>query len=133
MATPDKNGVARANEKAARSKRLYWGFGTAVVALVLFTFYVSGYVSSQQTYYNERAFRLLSSMADKFSLHVKNADNILRASASFENADLANQYIHNVLHAKMPDHDFVITRWHKPNTKAIPTREGTMTLFVPEG
>ena len=112
MAIPDKNGAARAKEKTVRSKRLYWGFGTAVVAAVLFTFYVSGYVSSQQTYYNERAFRLLSSMADKFALHVKNADNILRASASFENAGLANQYIHKILHTKMADRDFVVTRWH---------------------
>jgi len=44
MATSEKNGAARAREKTARSKRLYWGFGTAVVAAVLFTFYVSGYV-----------------------------------------------------------------------------------------
>src|ERR1051326_2995475 len=133
MAAIEKNGAARAKEKEARSKRLYWGFGTAIVAAVLFTFYVSGYVSSQQTYFNERAFRLLSSMADKFALNVKNPKNIRRASAIFENAELANKYIHKVLHTKMPDHDFVVTRWHKPNTKAIPTREGTMTLFVPEG
>ena len=132
MATSEKNGVAWAKEKTAGSKRLYWGFGTAVVAAVLFTFYVSGYVSSQQTYYNERAFRLLSSMADKFALHVKNADNVLRASASFENGDQANQYIHKVLHTKVQDHDFMVTRWHKPNAKAIPTREGTTTLFLPE-
>jgi len=131
MATSEKNGAARAREKTARSKRLYWGFGTAVVAAVLFTFYVSGYVSSQQTYYNERAFRLLSSMADKFALHVKNADNVLRASASFENADQANQYIHKVLHNKVQDHDFMVTRWHKPRAKAIPTREGATTLFLP--
>jgi len=133
MATPDKNGASRAKEKETRSKRLYWGFGTAIVAAVLFTFYVSGYVSSQQTYYNDRAFRLLSSMADKFALHVRNADNILRASASFDNADLANQYIHKVLHTKIQDRDFIVTRWHKPNAKAIPTREGIMTLFLPDG
>jgi hypothetical protein len=100
----------RAKEKTVRSKRLYWGFGTAVVAAVLFTFYVSGYVSSQQTYYNERAFRLLSSMADKLALHVKNADNVLRASASFENGDQANQYIHKDSPRKVQDHDFMVTR-----------------------
>src|SRR5580765_1648034 len=131
MATSEKNGLAWAKEKTAHSKRLYWGFGTAVVAAVLFTFYVSGYVSSQQTYYNERAFRLLASMADKFALHVKNADNVLRASASFKTADEANQYIHKVLHGKIQDHDFNITSWHKPIKDATPTREGNLTLFLP--
>src|SRR5882672_1328139 len=132
MAATEKNGAVRAKEKTARSKRLYWSFGTIVVAAILFTFYVSGYVSSQQAYYNERAFRLLSSMADKFALHVKNADNVLRASASFKTAEDANQYIHKVLHSKIQDRDFIVTSWHKPNEKAVPTREGTFTLFMPE-
>lgn len=132
MATTEKNGAERVKEKAARSKRLYWGFGTIVVAAVLFTFYISGYVSSQQAYYNERAFRLLSSMADKFALHVKNSDNVLRASASFETEADANQYIHKVLRNKIQDRDFTITRWHKTNAKSSPSREGTLTLFLPE-
>src|SRR5882757_3625316 len=107
MATTEKNGAARAREKAARSKRFYWVLGTIVVAAVLFTFYYSVYVSSQQAYFNERAFRLLSSMADKFALHVRIADNVLRASASYKDADAANNYIHRVLHGKIEDHDFI--------------------------
>src|SRR5882757_7089838 len=107
MAMAEKNGAVRTKEKTARSQRLYWVLGTVVGAAVLFTFYVSGYVSSQQAYYNERAFRLLSSMSDKFALHVRIADNVLRASASFKDADAANNYIHRVLHGKIEDHDFI--------------------------
>src|SRR5882724_11327519 len=132
MATTEKNGAVRTKEKTARSKRLYWSFGTIVVAAVLFTFYVSGYVSSQQAYYNERAFRLLSSMADKFALHVRIADNVLRASASFPNAGKANDYIHTVLHSKIEDRDFTITNWHKLDETAVPNRQGLLTLFEPE-
>src|SRR5882757_9052708 len=97
----EKNGAAQAKEKAMRSKKLYWVVGTLVVAAVLFTLYYSVYVSSQQAYYNERAFRLLSSMSDKFALQVKIADNVLRASASFGNAKDASDYIHDVLPGKI--------------------------------
>src|ERR1700704_2903101 len=52
------NGSAQVREKALRSKKLYWVVGTVVIALVLLTLYSSVYVSAQQAYYNERAFRL---------------------------------------------------------------------------
>ena len=132
MATTEKNGTARAKEKAARFKRFYWVLGTIVVAAVLFTFYYSVYVSSQQTYYNERAFRLLSSMADRFSLQVRIAGNVLRASASFPDANTANDYIHTALHGKIQDHDYTITNWHKADSSVKPSRQGTLTLFMPE-
>jgi len=81
--------VAQAKEKALRSKRLYWVLGTIVAVVVLFTVYYSVYVSAQQAYYTDRAFRLLSSMSDKFSLHVRIADNVLRASTSYKDAEEA--------------------------------------------
>ena len=59
----DKNGAALAKEKDMRSKKLYWVIGTIIVAAVLFTLYYSVYVASQQAYYTDRAFRLLSSMS----------------------------------------------------------------------
>lgn len=131
MTTNGTNGTA-AKERALRSKRLYWVVGTIAVAAVLFTLYYSVYVSSQQAYYNERAFRLLSSMADKFALHVDIAENVLRASASYKDAEEAGDYIHRVLHGKMEEHDFTIVGWNKVDPTAKPTRQGTLTLFLPD-
>src|SRR4051794_20633975 len=133
MASLDKNDVTRMKEKKLLSKRFQWVLGTIIVAAVLFTVYLSGYVSSQQAYYNDRAFRLLSSMADKFMLHVQIADNVLRASATFENAQDANRYIVTVLHGKIQnDRDFLVTDLQKIDKTAEPNRTGKLTLFIPE-
>jgi hypothetical protein len=133
MALNEKsNGSAQAREKALRSKKLYWVVGTIVIALVLFTLYYSLYVSAQQAYYNERAFRLLSSMGDKFALDVEIAGNVLTASTTYENSAAAADYIHRVLHGKMEEQDFAINGWHKADSKTIPTREGTLTLYLPD-
>src|SRR6266849_5209639 len=129
MASSEKsNSSAQAREKALRSKKLYWVVGTVVIALVLFTLYYSLYVSAQQAYYKERAFRLLSSMGDKFALDVEIAGNVLAASSTYQDPAAAGDYIHHVLHGKVEDHDFAITGFHKKDPKAIPTREGMLTL-----
>src|SRR5262249_30125578 len=119
-------------EKALRSKRFYWAAGTIIIAAVLVTLYYSTYVSSQRAYYNERAFRLLSSMADKFSSRVRIAENVLKASASYLDSQKASNYIQRVLHGEMDEHDFTIIDWHKANATATPTRDGTITWFMPE-
>lgn len=128
----EKNGAIQAREKNLRSKKLYWVVGSSIIALVLFTLYYSFYVSSQQSYYNERAFRLLSSMGDKFGQNVEIAGNVLAASASFEDATKAGNYIHGILHGKVEEQDFAITGWNKKYPKARPTREGSLTLFLPD-
>src|SRR5215472_15100014 len=128
-----KNGSSGATkEKALRFKRFYWAAGTIIVAAVLVTFYYSTYVSSQQAYYNERAFRLLSSMADKFSSRVRIAENVLKASASYPDSQKASNYIQRVLHGEMEEYDFTIIDWHKADANAQPTRNGTLTWFMPE-
>src|SRR5262249_46205936 len=37
-----------------------------------------------------------------------------------------------VLHGEMDEHDFTIIDWHKANATATPTRDGTITWFMPE-
>ncbi len=128
----EKNGAAQAKEKAQRSKKLYWVIGTIIVAAVLFTLYYSVYVASQQAYYTERAFRLLSSMSGKFSLQVQIVDNVLRASTSFTNVDDAGYYVHHVPPSRLDEHNFIITQLHKADPKAKPKRNGTLALFMPE-
>ena len=128
----DSNGSTKAREKALRSKKLYWVFGTCVIALVLFTLYYSLYVSSQQTYYNDRAFRLLSSMGDKFAQDVEIAKSVLVASASYGSPGEAGDYIQKILHGRVGEGDFAITGWSKKSAAARPTRKGTLTLFMPD-
>ena len=133
MALNEKNGSsARDREKALRSKKLYWIAGTLFIALVLFTLYYSVYVSSQQSYYNERAFRLLSSMGDKFAQDIQTAGDVLTASASYEDKRGAAEYIHKVLHGRIDDQSFTITGWHKRDAPKMPTREGSLTLYLPD-
>jgi hypothetical protein len=133
MASSEKsNGSVQGREKALRSKKLYWVVGTVVIALVLFTLYYSLYVSAQQAYYNERAFRLLSSMGDKFAADVEIAGNVLMASSTYPDPAAAGDYIQHVLHGKMEEQDFAITGFHKKDPNAIPTRAGTLTLYLPD-
>ena len=128
----EKNGAAQAKEKALRSKRLYWVIGTLIVAAVLFTVYFSVYVAAQQTYYNERAFRLLSSMSDKFGLQAQIAGNILKASSSYPDKDRATDYLHLALHGKLEEKDFIITGWYKTHPEAQPERKAKVSLFAPD-
>jgi len=93
--------VAQAKEKALRSKRLYWVLGTIVAVVVLFTVYYSVYVSAQQAYYTDRAFRLLSSMSDKFSPARADCRQRSQASTSYKDAEEAGNYVHRVLHGKI--------------------------------
>jgi len=128
----EKNGAAQTKEKALRSKRLYWVLGTLVVAAVLFTVYYSVYVAAQQTYYNERAFRLLSSLSDKFALQVQIAGNVLKAASSFPEKDKASDYVHLALHGKLEERDFIISGWHKTHPEAQPDRKAMVSFFAPE-
>jgi hypothetical protein len=127
----EKNGAAQAKERALRSKRLYWVIGTLIVAAVLFTVYYSVYVSAQQTYYNQRAFRLLSSLSDKFGLQVQMAGNVLKASTSFSDQNQASDYVHLALHGKLEERDFTITGWHKTHPDAQPGRKAMVSFFAP--
>jgi hypothetical protein len=133
IASNDKsNGSVPVREKNLRTRKLYWVLGTVVIALVLFTLYYSIYVAAQQAYYNERAFRLLSSMSDKFAQNVDIAGNILTASATYQDRNAAGEYIHRVLRGRMGDQAFAISTLKKKNPKALPTRDGTLTLYLPD-
>jgi len=126
------NGSPQAREKSLRSKKLYWVAGTLVVALVLFTLYYSVYVSSRQSYYSDRAFRLLSSMGDKFARDVEIAENVLKASASWAKPEEAKDYVREILHGRLEESDFAIIGWNKKNPEARPSRNGLLTLYMPD-
>src|SRR5258707_5722670 len=119
-------------QKVLRSKKLYWIVGTFAVVAAALSFYYLVYVSSQQAYYTERSFRLLSSMADKLVLDTDIVRNVLAAAASKETVDDANEYVEEALHGTLEHRDFVVTHLRKVNARNLTSHTGLLTLFPPE-
>ena len=90
-------GPAPSDGKTLRSKRVLSVVATIVLAGVVFIFYYSFYVSSQRDYFNERAFRLLSTMGDSVSQQAKIAHDVIAAGASKDSADSAADYVQRAL------------------------------------
>jgi hypothetical protein len=77
--------------RALRSHKLYVPLITIVGSGALFFIYYFFYVSSQRSYANERAFRLLAVVGDQMVKRFDNLRNILAASLVAHDPD-AKQY-----------------------------------------
>lgn len=115
-----------------RSKKFYWILGTLAVVGVSLSLYYMIYVASQQSYYNDRAFRLLSSMADKLNLDLEIVRNVLAAAANKNSLDSANDYVERFLHGTLEPGDFVITGLSNVNPETPSSHNGGLTLFPPQ-
>jgi hypothetical protein len=73
--------VVHKPKKAARSNSFVIPLATVSGLLILFLIYVFWYVSAQDKYYNDRAFRVLSVLSDSFAGKVGTIQKVLGASA----------------------------------------------------
>ena len=130
--TTAKSRLTLPKTNVLRSKKLLWIIGTLAVVASALSFYYLVYVSSQQAYYTERSFRLLSSMADKLVLKMDNVRNVLAAAASQGTVDRANEYVERSLHGTLEPRNFVINDVLKGNPGKPTSHEGLLTLFLPD-
>jgi hypothetical protein len=97
--------------KTVGSKRFYWVFGTLVAGVAGFVLYYGFYVSSQQDYYDQRAFRLLAIMGDSVRNQVDRVANTLAASAGGQPEESAGRTRRPLLVGKVKQ---------EPNEKVSP-------------
>lgn len=81
-----------------RSSKLYLPLLTTLGLVLLFAFYAFFYVSSQEAYYNEHAFRVLTQLGESFQENLQVIQNVLAASTSARySAAKANAYVSEYL------------------------------------
>ncbi len=83
----------RSQDQILRSKKIYTVAITVGVVVCLLILYYSLWVSSQEAYYNQRAFRLLSTMADRTSLNVGSVRDVFAAAAAYPSKDEASKFL----------------------------------------
>lgn len=129
-AKPQADTSRPGSSTSLRSKRFYWGFGIIAGAIALFVLYYSFYVSSQQTYYNERAFRLLSVMGDSVTGRVERVRDVLAASAVHGDQAGADEYVRKVMSGLVGESDFTYDKLINPGNPDA-ARDGALSLFFP--
>src|SRR5256885_8367036 len=72
-------------KKPVRSNSFVIPLATVSGLLILFLIYVFWYVSAEDKYYNDRAFRVLSVLSESFAGKVRTIESVLGASAAFDN------------------------------------------------
>src|SRR5256885_895991 len=104
MDTPAEESATAAKATAAppvksrsvfRSAKLYLPLLTSFILVGLFALYSFLYVSSQETYYHERAFRVLSELGDKVLEKIAVIQTVLAASLNptIGGTEKANKYV----------------------------------------
>ena len=79
-----------------RSSKVYLPLLTSFGLIVLFSLYFLFYVSSQEAYYNGRAFRVLATLGRKLQEKISIVQAVLTASTYYD-GDKAADYIRNHL------------------------------------
>jgi hypothetical protein len=139
-------------KKAERSNSFVIPLATMSGLLILFLIYVFWYVSAEDKYYNDRAFRVLSVLSESFAGKVRTIESVLGASAAFDNepieptyteatqkgqhptasgkvdADTAAQYVARYLDEYGVTAEQVHANWTKKCREA--SRDGKLTLSL---
>jgi hypothetical protein len=115
------------SKKLARSNSFVIPLATASGLLILFLIYVFWYVSAEDKYYNDRAFRVLSVLSESFAVKVQAIGSVLGASTSADSGPAA-QYVTRFLDEYSVTPEQVHATWTKGCN--VPARDGTLTLSL---
>ena len=143
MPSPDPKTNAPVSDRAAssakgaikgssifRSSKVYLPLLTSFVLVVLFSIYFFLYISSQEAYYNERAFRVLSDLRGKVLEKISIIQSVLAASTSSSYDDPQSDiYITNHLKGFRAQ---PVARFRKASLTE-PKRNGLLTLMRLDG
>jgi hypothetical protein len=112
-------------KKLGRSNSIVIPIATVIGLALIFLVYVFWYVSGEDKYYNDRAFRVLTVLSDSYAGKIRAVENVLGASTAYD-AETAKHYVAWYLDEFAVVPDQVKTTWtHKC---AAPSRVGQLSL-----